>query len=118
MLTFFVNVFGAGLMIFTYWFFFMKKEEKAVEAESRLTITVDGGYTPNVIQLKRGQKTTLAFFRKDPSSCLEEVVMSEFKIRQFLPLNQTTDIVITPKETGTFDIHCGMNMYHGKIEVV
>ena len=81
-------------------------------------ITVDGGYKPSHIRLKRGVATTLAFLRKDPSSCLEEVTIPDFKILQTLPLNQITEVVVTPQKTGVFDMHCGMNMYHGKIEVV
>lgn len=118
MLTILINLAVLALIGATYWFFFRKKEEDVVEAGSRILITVDGGYKPAHIRLARGKTTTLAFFRKDPSSCLEEVTIPDFKIRQTLPLNQTTEIVVTPQKTGVFDLHCGMNMYHGKLEVM
>jgi len=118
MITILVNLFGAGLIAATIWFFLGKKEETVTKVQGEITITVDGGYTPNVIQVKKGETTTLSFFRKDPSSCLEEVVIPDLKVRQLLPLDKTTSIVITPKKVGTFDMHCGMNMFHGKIEVI
>ena len=105
-------------MIGVYWFFLMKAEEKPVVIHANsVDIMVDGGYSPRVISIPKGQKTTFNFHRRDPSSCLEEVVLPEFRIRKFLPLNQTTSIAITPQQAGEFEIACGMNMFHGKIIV-
>lgn len=113
-----VILFSASGIVFTYWFFLMKKDEEAVVVSSdSIDITVEGGYTPEVISIPKGKKTTLNFFRKDPSTCLEEVLIPDFKIRTYLPLNKTTSISITPKRAGAFEISCGMNMFHGKIIV-
>jgi plastocyanin domain-containing protein len=103
---------------FVYWFFLMKKEDEAVVVNSNsVDITVEGGYSPNVISIPLGKPTTLNFFRKDPSSCLEEVVLSDFKVKKYLALNQKTPITLIPQKTGEFDYACGMNMFHGKIVV-
>ncbi len=105
-------------ILFVYWFFLMKKEEDAVVVNtSSIDITVEGGYFPNVISIPKGKKTTLNFIRKDPSSCLEEVVLGDFRIRKNLPLNKKVAVVVTPEKTGEFDYACGMNMFHGKIIV-
>jgi plastocyanin domain-containing protein len=75
-----LSVAGIG---FTYWFFLMKKEEEAVSVKNNnVDIKVEGGYSPNVISIPKGIPTTINFTRKDPSSCLEEVVLGEFKIRK------------------------------------
>lgn len=111
-------VLSIGGIAFTYWFFLMKKDEKAVVVKKNsIDITVEGGYSPNVISIPKDQTTTLNFFRKDPSSCLEEVVLPDFKIRKFLPLKKAMPIQVTPTKAGTFEISCGMNMFHGKILV-
>lgn len=109
----------AGLLfaLTTYWFFF-GKTEKSVKAENEIDILVDGGYKPDTIEVSSGKKLSLNFFRKDPSSCLEEVVLPDFGKRAYLPLNQTTTIEITPKQKGEYEISCGMNMFHGKIRVI
>lgn len=108
----------AGI-VFTYWFFLMKKQEKTVEVlTDSVDIIVQGGYSPNVISIKKDKMTTLNFIRQDPSSCLEEVILPDFKIRKYLSLNKPTPIQITPEKTGTFEISCGMNMFHGKIIVI
>jgi len=112
----FVTITGIAGIVFTYWFFLMKKEEVVSVTES-VDITVEGGYTPSTIQIPKGKTTKISFIRKDPSSCLEEVVLSEFKIRKFLPLNKKVTVEITPKKSGTFPFACGMNMFHGKIIV-
>ena len=111
-----VIVVGVGLVAFIYWFFLMKKE-KAVTAGDSIDILVKGGYSPNTIVLTKGKKTTLRFTRQDPSGCLEEVVVPEFKIRKFLPLNETVSIELKPEKAGEYEFVCGMNMFHGKLIV-
>ena len=103
-------------IVFTYWFFLMKKDE-AVEVKSSVDIIVEGGYSPETISIPKGKTTKINFIRKDPSSCLEEVVLGDFKIRKFLPLNQKVTVEITPQKSGEFKFVCGMNMFHGKIIV-
>lgn len=95
----------------------MKKESESVDVANEITITVEGGYKPDVIRVRKGSSVTLKFYRKDESSCLEEVVIPDFNIREHLGLNKTTDIVINPSEVGEYEISCGMNMFHGKIKV-
>ena len=111
-----VSIVGIVGIVFTYWFFLMKKEEIVV-VEDSVSIKVSGGYDPSTIQLKKGKKTKITFLRTDPNSCLEEVVLSDFKIRKQLPLNAKVTIELTPTKTGEFAFSCGMNMFHGKIIV-
>ncbi|MDP3941343.1 MAG: cupredoxin domain-containing protein [bacterium] len=113
-----VSLLGFGGIGFIGWFFFGKKaSSNAVEVGDAITIQVSGGYAPATIQLQKDKKTTITFHRTDPSSCLEEVVLSDFKIRKFLPLNKDISIEITPQKAGEFPFVCGMNMFHGKIIV-
>lgn len=112
-----VTTIGLLLLAFIYWFFFGKKEEIMDVVQGKVEIIVEGGYKPETITIPLMKPTTLTFFRKDPSSCLEEVVLADFKIRKLLPLNQRTEITITPQKTGTFPFSCGMGMFHGKIVV-
>lgn len=119
-----VTIIGMLGIVFVYWFFLMKKAKEVVVADSadstgslQVDITVNGGYSPEVIAIPKGKTTKINFIRKDPSPCLEEVVLSDFKIRKHLPLNQKVTIELTPQQTGEFNFACGMNMYHGKIIV-
>ncbi|OGH12717.1 MAG: hypothetical protein A2776_03475 [Candidatus Levybacteria bacterium RIFCSPHIGHO2_01_FULL_40_10] len=109
-------LFSIAGIVFTYWFFLMKKEE-VVSVKDNVDIIVDGGYTPNTISVPKGKTTKISFLRKDQSSCLEEVVLSDFKVRKFLPLNKKVTIEVTPQKAGEFGFACGMNMFHGKIIV-
>lgn len=111
-----VTVAGILLAAFTVWFFLFKRE-RAVLASGAVDITVEGGYTPQAITIPLGETTTLRFTRKDPSTCLEDVVLPDFKIRRQLPLGQTVEIALTPRQRGSFRYSCGMNMYHGTIVV-
>ncbi|MBI3109808.1 cupredoxin domain-containing protein [Candidatus Daviesbacteria bacterium] len=111
-----VTILGLVGIAFTFWFFLMKRE-KEVGVENEVDITVSGGYSPEVISIKKGKLTKINFLRTDPTDCLEEVVLGDFKIRKQLPLNQKVTVEITPTKTGEFKFTCGMNMFHGKIVV-
>src|SRR6266700_2401447 len=97
---------------FVYWFFLMKKENQ-VQVTDSVSIIVDGGYSPQTIVIKKGKTTKINFFRKDPTTCLEEVVLGDFKTRKFLPLNKKVTVELKPTEEGEFTYACGMGMYHG-----
>lgn len=109
-----VTVAGIGLIAAIYWFFFAKKEE-AMEVS---IIIVDGGYKPNAIKIKKDKPVTLTFTRKDPNPCLEELVFPDYKIKKYLPLNEPVEITLSPPHSGKSGFHCGMNMFHGRLEVV
>ena len=111
-----VAITGLLGIIFTYWFFLMKKA-KEVKIIGEVDITVSGGYSPEVISIPLGKLTKINFIRTDPTECLSEVVLPDFKIKRELPLNQKVTIEITPEKVGEFGYACGMNMYHGKILV-
>lgn len=113
-----VIIFSLAGIAFTYWFFLMRKEKEVAVTSDSIDITVEGGYTPEVISIPKGKTTKLNFTRKDNSSCLEEVVLGDFKIRKFLPLNQKVTVEVTPQKEGEYGFACGMNMFHGKIRVV
>lgn len=112
-----VSILGLALAVFVLWYF-LGKSIKTVKAGKIVTISVDGGYTPESIEIPVGQITKLIFTRRDPSSCLEEVVLGDFKIKKYLPLNKPVTIEINPPKKGDYTFSCGMNMFHGKLKVV
>ena len=95
----------------------LKSIQAQLYPKHKIEIIVAGGYTPERSEVPVGKPTVLHFFRKDPSSCLEEVVISDLKIRRPLALNERTDITITPSRVGTLPFTCGMGMFHGTIIV-
>ncbi len=112
-----VIVGGIGLIGFIWWFFFGKKDD-GVNAGKVVEIIVAGGYKPSVIKINKDQETTFLIKRTETNSCLEEIVFPDFKIKEYLPVNETVTVKIKPTDKGEFKFHCGMNMYHGKIIVV
>lgn len=111
-----VTILGGLGILFIYWFF-LGKREKETQVQESVDITVNGGYSPEVISIPKGQTTKINFMRTDPTECLGEIVLADFKIRRELPLNKKVTVEITPKKSGEYGYACGMNMYHGKIIV-
>lgn len=112
---------GLGLIgLELWWFLFSKPKSQKVSAQQgiqEITVTVDGGYEPSQVVVQAGQPVRLNFDRKDPNSCLEEIRFPDFRIAQKLPLDQVTGIEFTPEKPGRYQFTCGMNMFHGIIEV-
>ena len=111
-----------GLIAAMVWWFFGKPTTEAVAAtgddmSQTVEIVVDGGYTPRTVTLKKGVPATLVFLRKDPSGCLEEVLMPDFGVSQKLPVNKSYEIVINPYTAGEFKYTCGMQMFSGTVVV-
>lgn len=106
---------GAAAIGFVHWFFLMRKGTSASAASGVIDVRVDGGYSPERILVPAGAKTVINFTRTDPSTCLEEIVISDLKIREFLPLDRMVSIEVAPAEKGEYPFSCGMNMFHGKI---
>lgn len=110
-----VTITGIFSIAGIYWFFFGKKEE-SMNTSDAWTITVDGGYKPNVIKIPKDKSAVLTFIRKDENSCLEEVVFPDYKIKTYLPLHKEVTITLpSPHKKSGF--HCGMSMFHGAIVV-
>lgn len=111
-----VSIFSLLGIVFTFWFFLMKKEYE-IKVSDSVDIKVSGGYSPEVINIPKGKTTKLNFIREEKSSCTEEVILPDFKIKKFLPYKQKVTVEITPTQIGEYTYSCGMNMVHGKIVV-
>ena len=118
-----VTLVGGGLIAFVGWFFFLAPHQLATAVSSskgiqKVNITVKGGYSPDVIEVKKGQAVQLNFYRDEDSSCSEELLMPDFSIRRELPAFQTTAVEFLPQQTGRFEFTCGMHMLRGSLVVV
>ncbi|HLP87808.1 MAG TPA: cupredoxin domain-containing protein [Nostocaceae cyanobacterium] len=115
-----VTLGGLGLIGLQLWWFLLSKPKTQTavatsEDVQELTVTVDGGYDPSRIVVEAGKAVRIKFERKDPSSCLEQVVLPDFYIAKDLPLNQVTTVEFTPEQPGIYLFTCGMNMFRGEI---
>ncbi|MGH9315635.1 MAG: cupredoxin domain-containing protein [Thermoanaerobaculia bacterium] len=113
---------GVFLIFFLYIFFFGRRPTVSARSSrsgpQEITIVVAGGYTPDLIVVRRDVPLKLTFDRRESNPCSDEVVLPEFQIRRSLPAHQKTVVEVVPKRTGEFPFSCGMNMLHGKIRVV
>lgn len=113
---------GAAALAWVNWYFFLARRGTAT-AETReggtqeVTITVQGGYEPAEVKLKRGIPARLVFDRRETSGCSEEVVIPDFGVRKFLPAFQKTTIELKPETAGSFEFTCGMSMLRGRLVV-
>jgi len=117
-----VTIFGVLLIVFVNWYFFVSKKEKvkASVKESgiqEIKVIVKGGYTPDVIVVKKGMPVKIDFYRDETADCSEEIVFGDFNIRKSLPAYKTTSIEFTPEKPGEYTFTCGMGMMRGKLIV-
>ena len=116
-----VAVGGVSLIALVLWYFFGEREQVAAEQNEsglqEIKVTVKGGYSPDVIVVKKDLPVRLNFYRDETSSCSEQVVFGDFGIARDLPAFKTTPIEFTPDKRGEFTFACGMNMLRGKLIV-
>ena len=69
---------GVALIAFVLWYFFGERERVAAGlgegGVQEIKVTVKGGYSPDVIVVKRGLPVRLDFYRDETASCSEQVV--------------------------------------------
>ena len=102
-----------------YWFFGPKKASQAqvVGNVQEVRITVRGGYTPDIIEARKGIPLRLIFDRQENSDCTSRVVFPDFQVSKSLPAFGTAELLLTPDKEGRFEFACGMNMVHGTLIV-
>jgi P-type Cu+ transporter len=103
------------------WFFFGPRRAGRVQFEDGVQVvkvTVDGGYSPNVIEdVRPGMPLRILFDRREGGECTSRVVMPDFKVNAALPAYRTTAVEFVPAEAGEYRFACGMNMVSGVIRV-
>lgn len=103
------------------WYFFGSRSGSAAQVHDgaqTIDVTVQGGYSPAVIELQEGLPTSITFDRKETGECTSHVVFSDLGIDAHLPGNQRTVVELPALKAGDYPFACGMNMVHGSLHVV
>lgn len=80
-----------------------------------VTIRVEGGYDPSIVEVVAGQPVRLIFDRRENNPCSDELVLRDFGIKRDLPPFERTTIEVTPPAPGRYEFMCGMGMLHGAL---
>lgn len=113
---------GLALATLVAWFFWFSEGE-ATRADTDetgaqdVTVTVRGGYTPDLIVVQEGRPVRLHFKREETAACSEMVLLPDFDLSAKLPAGKTTTLEFTPQEPGEYPFACQMGMYRGKVVV-
>jgi plastocyanin domain-containing protein len=107
--------------------FACKKSEAQPSPAPVASITVTGkridvkasgeGFTPNAINVKKGEATTLVFTRTTDDTCATKVVFPEIKLEKELPLNQQVAVELPVDKDRTLAFQCGMGMFKSKVVI-
>ncbi|UCB42574.1 MAG: HAD-IC family P-type ATPase, partial [Dehalococcoidales bacterium] len=115
-----VTLGGLGAIAFLAWFFFGPKQAQRAQVKGNvqeIVVTVKGGYSPDVIRVKKGIPLRLIFDRQEAGECSSRVVFPDFQASKTLPAFARTTLEFTPDKAGEFGFACGMNMLHGTLIV-
>jgi Cu+-exporting ATPase len=112
---------GAALAIAGMaWYFFAPRRARAAavtDGVQRIGVTIRGGYSPNVVQVRQGIPVEIDFDRQETGDCSSRVVFPDLHLSASLPAHQHTTVRFTPEQAGSFGFACGMNMIHGTLIV-
>ena len=117
-----VTLGGLAAIAFIVWFFWLAKKQgvKASLTSSgyqEAMVLVKGGYTPDVILVKRGTPVRLNFVRTESAACSEMVLFPDFKKSARLPEGETVAVELMPDKAGEYEFQCQMGMLRGKLIV-
>jgi len=90
--------------------------QQAEPQTARVLITKNG-FEPNNLKLKVNVPAKVTFLRQTNDTCATSVVISEYKIKKDLPLNEPVVVEFKPAKTGKFAFVCGMAMLRGDLVV-
>ena len=102
------------------WFFFgPKKAHSAMQVGNvqEVTVTVKGGYSPDLVRVRQGVPLRIVFDRQESGECTSRVVFPDFALNSSLSAYGKTTVELLPERAGEFGFACGMNMIHGKLIV-
>jgi Cu+-exporting ATPase len=115
-----VTAAGVGAIGLLAWFFFGPRKSHQAElhgGSQQVTITVKGGYSPNLIRARQGVPLRLVFDRQESGECTSRVVFPDFAVNRALPAYTQTAVELLPQRAGEFGFACGMNMVHGTLVI-
>src|SRR5438034_8131660 len=102
------------------WFFFAPRRARTAELAGgvqRITVTVRGGYSPDVIRARQGVTLEMVFDRQESGDCTSRVIFPDLAVSASLPAFERTTVQLAPPAAGSFGFACGMNMVHGTLIV-
>lgn len=85
------------------WFFFGPRTARAAAVSGgvqRLQVTVRGGYSPNVLQVRQNIPVEIEFDRQETGDCTSRVVFPDLQLTAALPAHQHTRVRFTPTRRG------------------
>ncbi len=100
------------------WFFFAPRRARSAEladGAQRITVTVQGGYRPDVIRARHGVPLDLVFDRQESGDCTSRVVFPDLAVSASLPAFERTTVRLASPRPGSYGFACGMNMIHGTL---
>ncbi|BAR06405.1 E1-E2 ATPase [Scardovia inopinata] len=111
---------AVAISAFILWYFFSPGKAGYAQMQGNrqvAQVTVNGGYSPALIQIKEGVPTQLVFDRRETGECTSHVVFSDLGIDAHLPGNKITSVDLPALKAGEYPFACGMNMIHGMLKV-
>ncbi len=80
-------------------------------------IAVEGAYSPATVEIVLGRPAELRFWRPSDSACTRRLVVEGLHISTRLKPFGITEVKFTPRRTGHFAMHCGMEHLKGQVVV-
>src|SRR5450759_503113 len=111
---------GLALTGLLGWFFFGPKKAHSTDLVGNVqevTVTVKGGYSPDLVRVRQGVPLRIVFARQESGECRSRVVFPVFALNTSLSYYGQTTVELRPDRAGEFGFACGMDMSHGKLIV-
>jgi plastocyanin domain-containing protein len=92
-------------------------QAKQLEHKQTATVVINNGYSPSVIEVKKGKPVELTFTGGKNIGCGNKVVFKTLKLNGECATGKSVTLKFTPTKKGEIPFTCGMGMLKGKVVV-
>lgn len=78
-------------------------------------VCVRGGYYPDTVYARLGERVRIVFRREETAACSERVVFPDLGKSAMLPPYRDVTVELRPERPGAYEFTCEMGMLHGRL---
>ena len=80
-------------------------------------VRVRGGYVPDTVYARAGQRVSIVFSRAETAPCSERVIFPALGTSAMLPAHEDVTVELTPPGPGVYEFTCQLGVLRGRLVV-
>ncbi|MBI4307331.1 MAG: cupredoxin domain-containing protein [Chloroflexi bacterium] len=109
---------GTGFVAFGTLHWPLARPRLGKDGVQEVEIVIQGGYSPDRVQVRRGAPVRIIFNRREGGECTQWVIFPGLDIVCWLPAFRKTTVEVEPPAPGEFEFRCKFGVCRGRLIVM